>query len=288
MVTMMSDNAVFLRTTFTIVTIILAVTINLSACDSSSGSGDDNDGSSGYNVTVLVNNLSGSNLVLQNNGGDNLPIINNGNFSFQTQVANNADYNVTVLTQPDTPLQYCSVTNGSGTVSDGDVTDVVVDCTLNLTACTSGSVEYDHLYSTDFAGLTQQITVTGTIPFNCDGSYNISGSSTATIVVSGQVITATETCSWTAAADMNVTIGGVLAGAYLSVDFDETWYMGSPFGSGSCIDSSDGSITAFLYPHIETPIMHSIDFPPINGYSLESPAMGPGASGSYNWTISLI
>ncbi|MDH5394081.1 MAG: hypothetical protein OEY11_12905 [Gammaproteobacteria bacterium] len=287
---MMPDNAIFSRTIFLFISLVCTLSISLIACDSSSSSSlgaNDND-SSGYNITVMVSNLSGSNLVLQNNAGDNLSINSNGNFSFPTQLADNADYNVTVLSQPEAPFQYCSVTNGSGTVSGADVTDVIVDCRSNLTACSSGAVQYNHLYSSDIAGLTQHITVTGTIPFICDASYNISGSSTATIAVSGQLTSADETCSWTATADMAVTIDGVLAGALLTVNFDETWYIGSPFGSGLCIDASDGSSSAFIYPHIETQIVHSIDFPAINGYSLESPAMGPGASGSYIWSISLI
>ena len=67
--------------------------------------------------------LAGSGLVLQNNGGDNLPIAADGAFTFP-DAAGGSPYNVTVAGQPSNPTQICTVTNGSGTVGSGNVTNV--------------------------------------------------------------------------------------------------------------------------------------------------------------------
>jgi Galactose oxidase, central domain len=74
-----------------------------------------------------VSGLDGTGLVLQNNGGDNLPISANGTFKFATLLVSGAPYNVTVLTQPSSPAQVCTVSMGSGTAT-ANVTAVAVVC----------------------------------------------------------------------------------------------------------------------------------------------------------------
>jgi N-acetylneuraminic acid mutarotase len=74
-----------------------------------------------------VSGLTGTGLVLQDNGGDNLTITASGNFTFPTLLLPGATYNVTILTQPNTPAQACTVTNGAGTAS-AKVTNVQVVC----------------------------------------------------------------------------------------------------------------------------------------------------------------
>ncbi len=78
-----------------------------------------------YTVGGTVSGLSGT-VVLQNNGGDDLTITTEGAFTFNTVLADGSGYNVTVKTQPDG--QTCTVTNGNGTISSADVTDVSVNC----------------------------------------------------------------------------------------------------------------------------------------------------------------
>jgi len=100
------------------------------------GGGDDTSNNSGgtqppsdtdtYNVSVVVSGLTGT-LVLQNNSGDNLTITANGSFSFAESLSDGSAYNVTVLTPP--AGQTCTVSNGSGTISSSNVTDVAVTCT---------------------------------------------------------------------------------------------------------------------------------------------------------------
>ena len=69
---------------------------------------------------------SGKSVVLQNNSGDDLTVSANGGFSFPTKLLSGSTYNVTVLTPPNE--QSCTVSNGNGTVSGADVSDVAVVC----------------------------------------------------------------------------------------------------------------------------------------------------------------
>jgi hypothetical protein len=74
-----------------------------------------------------VSGLSGTGLVLQNNGGDSLSVSASGSFTFVTPVSSGGIYSVMVLTQPSSPAQTCSVTNGNGTAS-ANVTGVQIAC----------------------------------------------------------------------------------------------------------------------------------------------------------------
>jgi Galactose oxidase, central domain len=76
---------------------------------------------------------AGANVILQDNGGDSLTLTANGPFTFKTPVTGPTDaYAVTVNTQPTTPNQICTVTNGSGTAT-ANVTNVAVSCVLSYT-----------------------------------------------------------------------------------------------------------------------------------------------------------
>jgi hypothetical protein len=84
-----------------------------------------------YPVAGTISGLSGTGLVLQDNLGDNLSITASGPFAFATSVADGAPYAVTVLTQPSSPSQTCTITNGSGTIAASDITNVAVACVTN-------------------------------------------------------------------------------------------------------------------------------------------------------------
>lgn len=84
-----------------------------------------------FTVGGTVSGLIGPGLVLQNNGGDNLTITGNGSFTFVAPLASGANYDVMVLTHPVGPTQSCTVTNGSGTIAGGNVTNVAVACATN-------------------------------------------------------------------------------------------------------------------------------------------------------------
>ncbi|MGA8029416.1 MAG: hypothetical protein WB992_19920, partial [Bryobacteraceae bacterium] len=81
---------------------------------------------------------SSSGLVLQNNAGDNLLVNANGGFQFAATISGGEPYNVTVLSQPSSPIQQCTVANGSGTATT-NVTNVKVECGHNEWVWMSGS-----------------------------------------------------------------------------------------------------------------------------------------------------
>jgi hypothetical protein len=89
-----------------------------------------------YTIEGTVTGLSGYGLVLQDNGGDNLTVAGSA-FTFSTPIQTGDAYDVTVLTQPSNPTQTCSLTRGSGTVTNANVMDVGVTCT---TAAGSGNL----------------------------------------------------------------------------------------------------------------------------------------------------
>ncbi|MEZ5486610.1 MAG: Ig-like domain-containing protein [Steroidobacteraceae bacterium] len=82
-----------------------------------------------YTVGGTVSGLaSGASVVLQNNGGMDLTVGANGSFTFPTGVPSGSAFAVTVLTQPSSPPQTCTVSGGSGTVGAANVNSVMVDC----------------------------------------------------------------------------------------------------------------------------------------------------------------
>ena len=81
-----------------------------------------------YQVNVSVLALSGSGLVLQNNNTDDLSIPSNGSYSFSNTQPLGSAYSVTVLNQPGSPTQTCTVINASGVVNNAFSVDVQVVC----------------------------------------------------------------------------------------------------------------------------------------------------------------
>ena len=91
-------------------------------------------GSSGgtkYSIGGEVSGLSGTGLVLQNNAGDDLTVDAAGSFTFATELETEEAYEVTVKTQPSSPSQTCTVSDGKGDVGNEDVGGVKVACATN-------------------------------------------------------------------------------------------------------------------------------------------------------------
>ena len=85
-----------------------------------------------YTIGGAITGLTGSGLVLQLNGGSNLPVNPNATaFTFVTQLAVGAMYNVSVLTQPTSPSQTCTVSNGSGNIGSANVASISISCATN-------------------------------------------------------------------------------------------------------------------------------------------------------------
>lgn len=108
-----------------------------------------------YTISGTVANLAASNtgLVLQDNGSDNLSVTANGSFHFATSVAKGGAYSVTVLTQPSTPAQQCSVQNAAGSATT-NVTNVKVECGHNEWGWMAGSQSFNQLSTYGTLGIT--------------------------------------------------------------------------------------------------------------------------------------
>ncbi|HHF0578356.1 TPA: hypothetical protein ACPHXX_000565 [Legionella anisa] len=81
-----------------------------------------------YTIGGSVFGLSGT-LVLVNNGSDALTLNADGTFTFSNALPPGSSYLVTVQSQPAT--KTCTVTNGSGTITNANVTNVIVNCSTN-------------------------------------------------------------------------------------------------------------------------------------------------------------
>ena len=78
-----------------------------------------------FTIGGSVSGLSGT-VVLQNSGGDDKSISTNGAFTFPTSLNSGDSYSITVFSQP--ASQICTVSSGSGMVTDADVTTISVSC----------------------------------------------------------------------------------------------------------------------------------------------------------------
>ena len=98
-----------------------------------------------YPFTVggtLTGLRAGDTVTLQDNGADNLTLSTNGTFTFPTALPNGHAYSVTVSgTSFGDPLTICTVTNGSGTISGANVTNVAIQCTT--TPLYTGNLDLD-------------------------------------------------------------------------------------------------------------------------------------------------
>jgi len=72
---------------------------------------------------------AGDTVMLQDNGSDNLTLSNNGTFTFPTALPNGQSYSVTYRATSSRFGAYTFFTNGSGTISGANVTNVAVTFT---------------------------------------------------------------------------------------------------------------------------------------------------------------
>jgi hypothetical protein len=84
-----------------------------------------------FTVGGTVSGLEGDGLILQLNGGDDLAIDADGDFTFASPLADGSDYEVTILTQPDDPVQSCTVANATGALAGVDVDNIEVTCSTD-------------------------------------------------------------------------------------------------------------------------------------------------------------
>ncbi|MDH5378189.1 MAG: lactonase family protein, partial [Gammaproteobacteria bacterium] len=169
----------------------LATLIGLAGC---SGENDDTQPPvPTYTVGGTLTGLSGNGLVLQNNSGDNLAISADGDFIFATALTDASDYTVTVQTQPSSPSQTCNISNGSGTISSADITDISIVCTTN-TYSVGGSVS-----GLSGNGLVLQNNSGDNLSVSADGSFTfstaIADTSAYAVTIQTQPSSPSQTCS---------------------------------------------------------------------------------------------
>jgi len=188
-----------------------------------------------YTISVAVTGLTGTGMVLQDNGGDNLSLTGNGTFPFATQIASGGTYAVTILTQPSG--QTCTVTNGTGTVTNANVTvNVTCNATLyTISAAVSGLTGMG-LVLQDNGADNLSVTTNGTFPF---ATQIASGSTYAVTVLTqptGQTCTLGSNASGTATANVTVavtcvattyTIGGTVSGLTATMTLQDTGSNGT-------------------------------------------------------------
>jgi hypothetical protein len=145
-----------------------------------------------YTVGGTVSGLvATAGLVLQNNGGDNLPISASGSFSFPTSVTSGGAYAVTIVGQPSSPAQTCTVSGGTGNVGAGNVTSVTVNCATNTYAVggtvsgLSGTVVLENNGGDDVS-----LTANGTFAF----ATPVASGATYAVTVLTQPGTPSQTC----------------------------------------------------------------------------------------------
>ncbi len=81
-----------------------------------------------YTIGGVITGLNGSLSLKHNN--EILNINSNGTFTFTTPLNDLETYNVTILSQPTN--QTCNITNGSGTISSSDISNIQIVCSNNL------------------------------------------------------------------------------------------------------------------------------------------------------------
>jgi len=91
-----------------------------------------------YTVGGIVAGLSGTGLVLEERITGMQLTPGDGPFTFGYAFQDGSPYDVRVVTQPTSPNQICSLTNGAGTIANAVVTDIVVSC---ITPAANGSLD---------------------------------------------------------------------------------------------------------------------------------------------------
>jgi alpha-tubulin suppressor-like RCC1 family protein len=132
-----------------------------------------------YTLGGTVSGLSGTGLVLQDSGSNNLSVsAGSTTFTFNTAVASGSSYSVTILTQPSSPAQTCTVTDGAGT-ANANIGNVQIYCVANTftVGVTVSGLSGTGLVLQDNGGNNTAVNANGSYTFttviNRGGTYNV-------------------------------------------------------------------------------------------------------------------
>lgn len=245
-----------------------------------------------FAIGGAVSGLLGSGLILQNNGGDDVGVDSSGGFTFPTEVASGAAYNVTVHTQPSNPTQACTVTNGAGTVEGADITSIAVSCTTSEFTI-GGSVG-----GLAGSGLVLRNNGADDLTINADGSFTfataLQSGATYNVAIATQPTSPTQTCTLSNASgtvsSTNVTtvtvscvtseftVGGTVSG------LSGPGLVLQNNGSDNLAIAADGGFTFAASLPSGTPYSVTVASQPTNPIQLCGVANGSGTVSSANVT----
>jgi hypothetical protein len=148
-----------------------------------------------YTIGGTITGLAtGETVVLQDNLKDNQSVTANGTFAFATKILSGTSYNVTVLTNPASPLtQTCVASQASGSVGGSNVTNVSISCSTN-TYTVGGTVSGlagTGLTLTDNGGDALTVASNGTFTF----ATSLASGTGYTVGITGQPTNVSQTCA---------------------------------------------------------------------------------------------
>jgi large repetitive protein len=185
-----------------------------------------------YTIGGTISGLTGSGLVLQDNGGNNLPVSAGAtSFTFAAQVASGSSYAVTVFTQPSSPS--CSITNGSGTVTNVGINNITITCSgnaFNISATVSGLLANTSVVLQDNGGDSLTVSANGVA-----ANFNTALATGSSYAVTVLTQPAGETC----------TVGTNASGKVASADINVAVTCGATIAAGAvhtCVVTSAGGV----------------------------------------------
>jgi hypothetical protein len=174
-------------------------------------------GSSGqsYLVSGSVTGLAGAGFTVRVNS-TNVTVSANGSVTLLDALPDGSAYSVTVVTQPSTPAQVCTVSNGSGTVRGGNVTNIAIACTttpLSLSSSTPVSGA-----NAEPRSVAPVLTFSAPLDATTANSSNVSlqsiaGNHAIVASVAGQSLTVTPSSALLPLAEHTLSISTGLRGA---------------------------------------------------------------------------
>jgi len=195
----------------------------------------------GFTIGGTVSGLAGSGLILRNNGGDDLAISGNGGFTFATPVPDGDSYSVTVASQPGGPAQNCTVSNGSGTVSGANVTNVQVTCV------TGGQVQFASSV-VDVMENEGPVTLTVNRVGGSDGATSFRVQTASGSATSGSDFTAVnQLLNWAAGDSSSRTVNITIVNDSAVEDFSENFSVTLSKESGSATTGAPASATVTIF-----------------------------------------
>jgi hypothetical protein len=179
-----------------------------------------------YTIGGTVIGLKNTGTVHVLNGNDNDAISANGSFTLPTAVTSGAAFTVSVGALP--TGQVCAVQNGSGTVANANVTNVLVYCTYTQSVATlNGSYE---AAAFNINSDTDLLSLGSGVPF--DGAGNEGNTATGIVNTGGTVTTVTNSSNSagpytvvTTNAIPVLTDNGNNIGAIAGADSDEFFWL---------------------------------------------------------------